>query len=695
MMSECHTTPPPRPGLCHARTVAFLWALACTLLIFPPPLAAVSIMTESQMGMEMKEEPPPATNSPKISVSNDSGQMLWIASVGRLYMKDTLSPKERTSLLETLESHLGIQADGHLDIAAARQASARLSRYSGLREKPFSNIYFDDKLNLTGYNAIYLETCVLNRADEGPRFIRYFENGYHPNRALFVKEEPYYKSLYYYLYLTQEDLVRAVNDAVAYLSKNPDGAPPFTAEQIRGLETTVKVCTELDNLRRRGLAAKESPWERIFTPEESAWLDATLAYFTNIETHIALSSYDWFKRSLPLSISSRVIAHSLRQTWTEQAVSHRTVLPLMLFINKGTKQFSVEKLFNETLAMLKMDNREVDLVVLSAMKSWLLKQIEQGIKVEDRTTYKKILDELNVCPTGWIFYNLYACREPLAAMEGYMAGWEGLSSRERRTLFDTQVQPLYYEAKSRIDIVFNDLVKIFGGEEIYGGEYKTTSINHIFHRYRGEIDYTYEFLQAGVYGDALSDARLPLANASRSCLHDFTAAFVKAPELRVNHVNLLNAYTLLFRELAAQGKVSLITLHEREMEELIRSERYRLGSALAHREDNRYDIYRIIADTYLATPRLRTRALKVAAQSFDLARTYYIEAARREGFISGTLPGALSADATEVDDYERQYEYYQSIAKQLGKKILLLLPPEDVDLYNRMQDSRNPEGYLL
>lgn len=694
MMSECRTTPPPRPGLCHARTVAFLWALACALLIFPPSLAAVSIMTESQMGMEMEEEPPPAT-SPKISVSNDNGQMLWIASVGRLYMKDDLSPKERTSLLETLESHLGIQADGHLDIAVARQASARLSRYSGLREKPFSNIYFDDKLNLTGYNAIYLETCVLNRADEGPRFIRYFENGYHPNRALFVKEEPYYKSLYYYLYLTQEDLVRAINGAVAYLSKDPDGAPPFTQEQIRGLETTVKVCTELDNLRRRGLAAKESPWERIFTPEESAWLDATLAYFTNIETHIALSSYDWFKRTLPLSISSRVIAHSLRQTWTEQAVSHRTVLPLMLFINKGTKQFSVEKLFNETLSMLKMDNREVDLVVLSAMKSWLLKQIEQGIKVEDRTTYKKILDELNVCPTGWIFYNLYACREPLAAMKGYVAGWEELSSRERRTLFDTQVQPLYYEAKSRIDIVFNDLVKIFGGEEIYGGEYKATSINHTFHRYRGEIDYTFEFLQAEVYGDALSEARLPLANASRSCLHDFTAAFVKAPELRVNHVNLLNAYTLLFRELAAQGKVSLITLHEREMEELIRSERYRLGSALAHREDNRYDIYRIIADTYLATPRLRTRALKVAAQSFDLARTYYIEAARREGFISGTLPGALSADATEVDDYERQYEYYQSIAKQLGKKILLLLPPEDVDLYNRMQDSRNPEGYLL
>ncbi|VVS95428.1 hypothetical protein [Desulfoluna spongiiphila] len=688
MITERHTTPPLR----HARAVACLLTLVGALLIFPSTLPAISRLTESQMGLEEEEPAPPG---PKVSVSNENGQMLWISTVGHLYMKDRMSPKERASLFSILDSHLGIEKDGRLDITTTRQAGVQLTRYSRLKEKPFSNIYFDDKINLTGYNFLYLETCVLNQAEEAPRFIRYFENGYYPNRSLFVKEELYYKSLYYYLYLSQEQLVQAINDTVAQLAADPNGEPSFKKEQIKGLETTVKVCTELDNLKRRGLSSKESPWERIFTPDESAWLDATLGYFTSIETHIALNSYDWFKRTLPLSISSRVIAHSLRQTWTEQAVSHRTVLPLMLFINQGTKQFSVDKLFNETLAMLKVDNREVDLMVLSAMKSWLLKQIEQGIKVEDRTTYKKILDELNVCPTGWIFYNLYACREPLAAMKAYTADWDTLDSDKRHALFTTQVQPLYYDAKAKIDIVFNDLVKIFGGEEIYGGEYKASSINHIFHRYRGEIDYTYEYLQAGVYDKTLSEVRLPLANASRSCLHDFTAAFVKAPELRVNHVNLLNAYTLLFRELAAQGKVSLITRHEREMEELIRSERYKLGSALAHREDNRYDIYRIIAETYLATPRLRTQALKVAAQGFDLARTYYIEAARREGFISGTLPGALSTDATEMDDYERQYEYYQSIAKKLGKKILLLLPPEDVDLYNRMQDSRNPEGYLL
>lgn len=691
MTTERHTIPQRSLGFSYFRSITCLLALLGGLLFPAAPLFAVSQMTEHQMKME--EEIP--SSEPKISVSTEKNRMLWISTVGHLYMRDKMSPKERAALFKLLDSHLGIEKDGRLNITATRQAQAELTHYSRLRVKPFSNIYFDDKLNLTGYNFLYLETCVLNQGEEAPRFIRYFENGYYPNRALFVKEELYYKCLYYYLYLSQAELVKAINDTVAQLSSDPKAAPAFQKEAIKGLETTVKVCTELDNLKRRSLSAKESPWDRIFTPDESAWLDATLAYFTNMETHIALNSYDWFKRTIPLSVSSHIIAHTLRQTWTEQAVSHRTVLPLMLFINQGTKQFSVEELFNEALVMLKMDNREVDLVVLSAMKSWLLKQIEQGIKVDDRSRYKLILDELNVCPTGWIFYNLYSCREPLAALKKHAARWEGLDQQERERLFETEVQPLYYDAKAKIDIVFNDLEKIFGGEEIYGGEHKSSSINHIFHRYRGEIDYTFEFLQAGLYEATLSEVRLPLANASRSCLHDFTAAFVKAPSLHVNHVNLLGAYTLLFRELAAQGKVSLIARHEREMEEFIRSEKYRLGAALDHTEDNRYDIYRIIAETYLATPRLRTRALKVAAQSFDLARSYYIEAAHREGFISGALPGALSTDATEVDDYERQYEYYQSIAQKLGKKILLLLPPEDVDLYNRMQDSRNPEGYLL
>ena len=673
----------------HRRVFRLLLLGLTVALVRAPLVCALSALPESQL--ELKEDP---KKKAKVSVSTKRSTLLWISTVGQIYMRPSLSERERGILFALLRSHLGIQKDGTLDVTIARQAADQLGRYTRLKKRPFTRAYFDDKLNLTGYNYIYLETCLLNRTLEASRFVSYFEQGFYPNRALFLKEEHYYKILYYYLYLTQETLVASVDNAVATLSANPKATPDFSMERIKSLETTVAVCTELDNLKHRSLSA-DSPWARIFTKGERAWIEASIGYFTGMETHVALSSYDWFKRSLPLSISSRIISHSLRQSWVEQSASHRTVLPLMLFMDHGAKQFSVERLFQETLSMLKMDNREVDLVVLSAMKSWLLKQIRQGIKVGDRSTYKQILDELNVCPSGWIFYNLYSCRPALNALKQDAARWETLPLEARQTLFETQVQPNYRDAKAKIDLVFSDLEMIFGGEEIYGGQYKTSSINHIFHRYRGEIDYTYEFLQSGLYGEGLSTARLPLANASKNCLHDFTAAFVKAPQLRINHVNLLNAYTLLFRELAAQGKVGLISRHEKEMEEFIHADTYRLGAALSHDEDSRYAIYGIIADAYLSNPRLKTRALKVAERSFNLARSYYTEAARREGFISGALPGTLSFQATEVDDYERQYERFQAIGETLGKRVLLLLSREDVELYNRMQDLRNPEGYLL
>ena len=672
------------------RPVFRLLLLGLTVALFWAPLAyGLSALPENQL--ELKQD---VKKKVKVSVSTKQSSLLWISTVGQIYMRPSLSDRERGMLFALLRSHLGIRKDGTLDVTVARQASHQLSRYTHLKKRPFTRLYFDDKLNLTGYNYIYLETCLLNRSLDAPRFVSYFERGFYPNRALFLKEEHYYKSLYYYLYLTQGSLVTAVDNAVATLSANPKATPDFSMGRIKSLETTVAVCSELDNLKHRSPTA-DSPWARIFTESERTWIEGSISYFTGIETHVALSSYDWFKRSLPLSIGSRIISHNIRQSWEEQSASHRTILPLMLFMDHGSKQFSVEKLFQETLSMLKMDNREVDLVVLSAMKSWLLKQIRQGIKVGDRSTYKQILDELNVCPSGWIFYNLYSCRPALNALKQDAAHWETLPVKKRQELFETRVEPNYRDAKTKIDMVFSDLEMIFGEEEIYGGQYKASSINHLFHRYRGEIDYTFEFLQSGLYGDDLSQARLPLANTSRNCLHDFTAAFVKAPQLRINHVNLLNAYTLLFRELAAQGKVGVLSRHEKEMEEFILSDTYRLGSALKHEEDSRYAIYGIIADAYLSNPRLKTRALKVAERSLSLARSYYTEAARREGFISGALPGALSTKATEVDDYERQYERFQAISEALGKRALLLLPREDVELYNRMQDVRNPEGYLL
>jgi hypothetical protein len=72
-----------------------------------------------------------------------------------------------------------------------------------------------------------------------------------------------------------------------------------------------------------------------------------------------------------------------------------------------------------------------------------------------------------------------------------------------------------------------------------------------------------------------------------------------------------------------------------------------------------------------------------------------MSAAMEAGYVQNNIPGALNNRCSEIDDFERQFEFYQDIALKLGKKIGLLLPGEDIELYNRLQNLRHPEGFIL
>ncbi len=619
----------------------------------------------------------------------------WISDVGRLYRKENPTTKDKSKLFNLLETSLGIRKNGTLNIVKAREAHAALKQYSFDPEKEFSDIYYDDKLDITGYNFIYFEVCAFNKKTKSEGFKKYFENGFYPNKSLFVKEEYYYKILYYYLYIIQDNLISKINKSIESLNANPDKAPMFSQNDIRSFDTTVKVCAELDEFKIKGRKVFDSPYVRIFSKDDREWIDSIVKYFTDIETHIAIYSYPWFRQKIPLAVSAQVIAHDIRETWIDQTISHRAMLPLMLFTSEGDLQFSVEKLFSNTLNKLKLDNREVDVVVMAALKTWLGKQSEHGIKVEDRIKYSQILDELQVCPSGWIFYNLYSCREPLEKLKSYSKKWDSYSKKERAKIFNKKIVYLHADAEEKINTVFADLEKLFGKVQVFGREQKTSSINNVFHRYKGEISYYYEFLQFGLYEDNLGSKRFPLANSRTNCLFDFKAAFVKDHKNKVNHKNLLAAYNLLFQELASQGKVSYIIRFEEELETFINNEVYQLGSLVNHSDDDRYEIYRIIANSYLSNKELHNQALKIAERSYQLALKYYTKAATEAGYVYNGQPGALNNNWTQIDDFERQYEFYQEIAKKLGKKIWLLLPNKDVQLYNRLQDLRNPEGFLL
>ncbi|MFP4040107.1 MAG: hypothetical protein ACLFS7_06145 [Desulfosudaceae bacterium] len=609
----------------------------------------------------------------------------WVAKVGELYMQqqEQDKPSAVEDLLNILEKYLGIQPDGSLDLLQAWESKGALSiNFDKVAESGSADdswrYYLKDRLSLIGFNYLYFELCVKHKDRFQDRFQRYFENGFYANRSLFSRNSDYYKSLYFYLYLVTPQLSNKLNRATVFLNKHPNQVPRFmTAQDMRRFELAVWASSELDLLISQKLVLADPLYEKVFSEQDLTWLADTIDYFLSTSTHTALLSYPWLRRHIPLTVGAGMVSHNIARTWEEQAVIDRSRLPLIFFGEKGSARISIERIFGETLEKLRLDNRKVDIMVLSALEAWLSKQVQRGIRIEDRKKYNRILAELKVCPTGWVFANLYDCRSYLAELKSYADNWSRQANPAR--VFETEVMDTFFRAKEKIDSIFSDLEKIYGKEE------KAGRINYIFYKYRGEINYYFKFIQFETFGE--KGGFIPAAGPEANYLKDFKTAFVAYPEGRQNHVNLLKGYNLLFRRLYAGGRIAEIRTRHQEMNSLING-RLALGEGLAHQDNDLYDIYRIITYAYLSSDSLKPRALETARQGFQLAREYYVRAAEKAGYSVDGHIGAITRDNTEMDDYQRQFELYRSVARKLGKKIQLLVPENDVQLYNRMQEMR-------
>ena len=607
----------------------------------------------------------------------------WVVKVGQLYMQQDKAAAVE-DLLNILEKYLGIRPDGSLDIIQAWESKSDLAVDFDETEESRAaagdtwRYYLKDRLSLTGFNYLYFELCIKNKGLYQDRFLRYFENGFYPHRSLFSKNSYYYKSFYFYLYLVTPELSRKFNEATVFLNRHPNQVPRFIlGEDMRRLQLAVWTSSELDLLVSQQLDIADALYEKVFSSPELEWLTNTIDYFLSTETHSALLSYPWLRRHIPLSVSAGMISHNISKTWEEQAVIDRSRLPLIFFGEKGSTRISIERVFEETLEKLRLDNRKSDVMVLTALEAWLTKQVERGIRMDDRKKYNRILAELKVCPTGWVFANLYDCRVFLAELKEYADNWQQQSDPE--AVFQAGVMDAYFGAKEKIDRIFSDL------EKIYGQEQRGGRINYIFHKYRGEINYYFKFIQFETYG--ADGGVIPAAGPEANYLSDFKIALVAYPEGRQNHINLLKGYNLLLRRLYAGGRIDEIWEHHQEMEALING-RLALGQGLAHQENDLYDIYRIITYAYLSSDSLKPRALETARKGFQLAREYYVQAAEKAGYSVNGQIGAITRDNTEMDDYQRQFELYRNVAEKLGKKIQLLVPEKDVQLYNRIQGMR-------
>lgn len=606
----------------------------------------------------------------------------WIIQCGRLYM-DQNNMESVDKMLVIMEDHLGINANGSLNIIKAWDCQYALSGDTErlLEEWQTENdeswlYYFKDYLSLTGLNNLYFRLCTTYKDAYADRFVTYFENGFYPNQSIFTKNAHYYQILYYYLLLTSGNVSERFSRAITFLNQNPNGAPSFlTKYDLRRFEIGVRVSAELDGFISQKPDATAAAYEQVFTDNERDWIKGTTGYFLSAQTHTALMSYDWIRRYMPLDASADAFAYSVSKAWKDQAVIYRTRLPLVFFTEEGEKQVNIETLFDSTVQKLRVDNRKVDLMMLTALEAWLTKQVRHGIKMEDRIKYNNILAELKACPSGWVFANLYDCRHYLAELELFAENWG--TQRNQKEIFEKQVVDAYFNAKDRIDAIFNDLEKIFGKN------YKPGPVNYIFNRYRGEVNYYFKYIQFETF-QGKSNTGLPITGSDTNYLNDFKEAFLAAPNNTQNHINLLKGYNLLFRELAASGRIDEIQKKAWELETFLQGT-YHLGERLSHEENSLFDIYNVITSAYLSYDALHAKALETAQKGFLLAKHYYAQAAEEAGYVLNGKIGAITRENTEMDDYQRQFELYRKVANKMGKKIRLMVSEDDVLLYNKMQ----------
>ena len=362
----------------------------------------------------------------------------------------------------------------------------------------------------------------------------------------------------------------------------------------------------------------------------------------------------------------------------------RQKLPLLFFTGSDKKfQTNIDNLFLKTLKYLQFNDREIDLLVTSALKSWISKQIEYGINVKDRLEYANILKDLTVCPSGWVFYNLFELRKKIAELQTFSDSFPSLTHKKKDSLFKNKVQPVYITGLTNIKAIFNDLIKIFGSPNVYGNQVKKSFIHPVFHTYKGELIFLYEKIFFDwMKSTARHDLKVPATEFVKDCLIQFKAAFIKDPSSEITQENLLKAYNLYLNELEYNGE--LIKIMESKNKFMAMIDNDGLGEKLPGSKNNTYGIYHIFAETYLKDPGHIDNALPIAIKSFTLSKKYYVTAAKRFGFIEKNKVGALNNNCTEIDDYEREYEFLKKIAGKLGKKIQLIISEDDIKLYNKL-----------
>lgn len=612
---------------------------------------------------------------------SQQGNIDDLKKVYNLYSKGIDEKGDVDFVFKFIENFTGIKKSGETNREKALEAKIFI-------KKTFDKIKTDEVaeelLNLFGLYYIYAETAALNDQD---RLKNFYEKGFYQDRTFFSKGKYYYKILYYYLVSVAPEMNEKLVNTAQILNKGDDSAPDFNKEDMSRLEVIIFSSNDLLGFVKMGEKSQIDSginFNMIFSEPERNWIKQVAGFYVNTENFFALYSYDWVRANFPQSISTALVSETTALKWKEQSLQNRKRLPLVFSSeDKDEYKTNIDELFTETVKYLKFNNREIDLVVISALKSWLAREIKQGINVEDRLKYQSILKELSVCPSGWIFYNLYELRQKVEKLKDISVNWNTAYADKKDEIFKSEVTPAYYTGKENLKEIFKELNEIFGSSGKNNLYSSSANINYIFHKYKGELNYYYENIFFNWAKDlGKTNVRIPATQVWRDSVEEFRIAFLKNPEVVENHENLLKAYNLFLVELQYNGSILQIMRYQDKFMDLVTENK--LGDPVLSKKNNSYDIFHIFADTSMRTPYNSDKAISIAKNSFNLAYAYYRKAAENYGFVYEDKTGALNNNCTEIDDYEREFEFLKKIAEESGKKIDLVLSPDKIELYNKL-----------
>ena len=403
----------------------------------------------------------------------------WLSQAAK-YCKniDKLKSNQLQKMILFFEEQIGIHADGTIDKPVMLNVKLYLDHFVGQSDDLFpGNI---DDVRLVNILYFYVIACYLSK--DHHKIIHFFENVFYPNKHIFEKNKQYYQITLYYLSIVYAPTINKINKLTSSSQKNVVIAQAETKNFLYASLATL----ELYQLRKNS----KREYKQFFQEKERKYLaKGPLNFFTNLKHCINLSNIDWYNEQVPSTACDELMSMSLLQLWNELTDDYRKEMyPVMLFSSDESE--NLQDLHTRLLQILRTNNHNVDLLILSVLKICLNRWVQHECNIYERIKYKKILDSINACPSGSVYYHAYRYNKYSSEIKDFYVSWSKLRIEDKKNLLEEgkPLKRIFDNALIHLHQMFDQL------NHFFDMNLQNNPANYIFFKYRAEFNYYWEYM---------------------------------------------------------------------------------------------------------------------------------------------------------------------------------------------------------